>query len=245
MKLAYKKLMKVLNPLAPNCGPLCLQHEFAIMSSLGLLPLWVFAYAAIDFKGKPMEHFQTEFPCIDVADEKKKSSTMTTLTTVLNEVFKTSLTMRDTENIICKAFRAGVRNDTASSTASSIPRKKQTSHFRDLLFPNQCVIDFRHDSFLMYDKHGNSKAFTGSLIKSWHCCGDLMEMDEVVRRYKCMIDDSNQVSSQYETGKRISPKFLKIGTKSIEFEYDLPIINYGNDMTKSSATSFVNKVIFN
>ena len=72
-----------------------------------------------------------------------------------------------------------------------------------------------------------------------------MEMDEVVRRYKCMIDDSNQVSSQYETGKRISPKFLKIGTKSIEFEYDLPIINYGNDMTKSSATSFVNKVLFN
>ena len=44
-----------------------------------------------------------------------------------------------------------------------------------------------------------------------------MEMDEVVRRYKCMIDDSHQVSSQYETGKRISPKFLKIGTKSILF----------------------------
>jgi hypothetical protein len=242
MRSSYKKLMKVLNPLAPNCGKLCLQHEFAIMSSLGLLPMWVFSYADIDFKAKPMEHFQTEFPCIDVADEKKRTSTMTTLTTVLNEVSTFSLSLRDTENIICKAFRAGVRNK--SNNSSSIP-KKQTCHFRDILFPNQCVIDFRNDSFLVYDFDGKSTSFTGSLIQKWHCCGDLLEMNEVVQRYKTMIDVSNQNSFSYETGKRVSPKFLMIGKESIDFMFKLPIIKYGNDMTNKAATAIANKVIFN
>eukprot|EP00978_Attheya_sp_CCMP212_P040311 scaffold218637_cov51-Attheya_sp.AAC.1 len=104
MKTAYKKLIKELNPHAPNCGSLSLQHELAIMSSLGLLPLWVFSFATVDSNGKPMEHIQNEFACIVVADEKKRTSTIITLTTVLNKVFNLSLTIRDIENIICKAF---------------------------------------------------------------------------------------------------------------------------------------------
>eukprot|EP00978_Attheya_sp_CCMP212_P034126 scaffold141597_cov24-Attheya_sp.AAC.1 len=177
MKTAYKQLIKELNPHAPNCGSLSLQHELAIMSSLGLLPLWVFSFATVDFNGKPMEHFQNEVPCIVVADEKKRTRTIITLTTVLNEVFNLSLTIRDIENIICKAFRAGVRN-VASMTASI--RKKQTTHFRDLLFSSQCVVDFRHDGFSIYDSQGISTSFTGSLIKKWPCCGELLDMNDVV-----------------------------------------------------------------
>eukprot|EP00978_Attheya_sp_CCMP212_P026931 scaffold89565_cov27-Attheya_sp.AAC.2 len=92
-----------------------------------------------------MMYFQEEFPCIAVTDDKKRISTIITLTSILNEIFDLTLTMRDTENIICKAFRAGVRN-TTEAVAKSF-RKKQTSHFRDVIFPNQCVIDFRHNGF--------------------------------------------------------------------------------------------------
>jgi hypothetical protein len=60
-----------------------------------------------------------------------------------------------------------------------------------------------------------------------------------------MIDVSNQNSYSYETGKRVSPKFLMIGKESIDFMFKLPIIKYGNDMTNKAATAIANKVIFN
>jgi hypothetical protein len=242
MKSAYLKVLNELKPQAPNCGNLTLQHELGILSSLGLLPLWVFSFATVDFDGKPMTHFQEEFPCIAVADDKKRVSTIVTLTSVLNGVFDTTLTVRDTENIICKAFRAGVRNP-IEGVAKTI-RKKQTSHFRDLIFPNQCVIDFRHNGFQVFDFQGIATIFSGSLIKLWPCAGGLFEMSEVVIRYKSMIESQKRDDFTYETGMRPTALFLNKGRQQMTYEFQLPFIDYGDKETKSASRRITDDVLF-
>jgi hypothetical protein len=89
--------------------------------------LWVFSYATVDYNGLPMKHFQA------VSNENKRLSTIESLNALLNSTFGLQLTLRDTENIICKAFRAGVRNPSTVMNRSSL-RKKSKCHFRDLIF---------------------------------------------------------------------------------------------------------------
>ena len=228
MKTAYGKLMKQLIPYAPNCGTLTLLHEVGILSSLGLLPLWVFSFASVDYDGKPMKYFQETFPCIAETDEKKRSSTIITLTSALNEIFRSTLSIRDTENIICKAYRS----------------KRNTNHFRDLIFPNQCVITFRHDGFKIHDFEGQSLSFTGSLIKKWPCAGDFVSMTEVVNNYKRMIKDETNDMFAYVTGMHPTSEFLKKGNGHICYEFDLPFIAYGDKNTKSASRRITDKVLF-
>ena len=228
MKLAYGKLLNQLKPYAPNCGTLTLQHEVAILSSLGLLPLWVFSFASVNYEGKSMKYFQETFPCIAETDEKKRISTIITLTSALNEIFATTLTVRDTENIICKAYRS----------------KKNTNHFRDIIFPNQCVIDFRHDGFKVYDLQGQPSTFLGSLIKLWPCAGGHFPMSEIVKQYKAMIAAETNNDFSYATGMRPTSTFLNTGNEDVSLEFKLPFISYGDKSTKSASRRITDKVLF-
>jgi hypothetical protein len=60
-----------------------------------------------------------------------------------------------------------------------------------------------------------------------------------------MIDGSNTNAYKYETGMRATELFLNMGPDPIRYEFDLPIVHYGNDKTQSDARRIANKVVFN
>jgi hypothetical protein len=243
MKKAYTSLINELIPKAPGCGELSFQHELGILSAIGLMPLWVFSYATVDYNGLPMKHFQAEFPCLSVSNENKRLSTIESLNALLNSTFGVMLTLQDTENIICKAFRAGVRNPSTVMNRSSL-RKKSKCHFRDLIFPNQCVIKFFRDGFTIFNSDEAKSSYSGALIKTWPCCGELLDMSEVASRYHEMNLKSASSVKKYQDGMRPTNAFLR-KEQSIQFEYELPIYQYGDTQTKHAARRMSDKIIFN
>jgi hypothetical protein len=236
--VAYKSIINDLEKYAPNCGLLTMQHELGIMSAIGLLPLWIFSHATVDFNGKPMKYFQEEFPCIATTDEKKQVSTVTTLNCALNSTSEKTLTIRDNENIVCKAFRYGVRNP----KNTTIPKKSKCAQ-RDLLFPNQCVISFRHDGFTVFNGQGQKSFGSGSLIKKWPCKGQLCDMHTVSNAYTEMMKFKSSMT-KYQSGMRPPKNFLRIDDP-IRYEYELTCYSYGNANTKDVARRITDLVLFN
>ena len=235
--IAYKSLINDLEKYAPNCGVLTMQHELAIMSAIGLIPLWVFSHATVDFEGKPMKYFQEEFPCIATNEEKKQLSTISTLNCALNSETEQTLTIRDHENIICKAFRAGVRNP--KNTAI---RKKMKSSQRDLIFPNQCIIKFRHDGFTIFDPKHEDIYGSGSLIKKWPCQGKLLDMPSVSTSY-IEIMNLDSKDNKYKSGMRPGKCFFRI-CDPIVYDFTLPKYSYGDEKTKDVARRITDSVVF-
>jgi hypothetical protein len=122
--------------------------------------------------------------------------------------------------------------------------ENQHHHFRDIIFPNQCVIDFRHDGFKVYDLQGQPSTFLGSLIKLWPCAGGHFPMSEIVKQYKAMIAAETNNDFSYATGMRPTSTFLNTGNEDVTLEFELPFISYGDKSTKSASRRITDKVLF-
>jgi hypothetical protein len=231
MNSAYLSLIKTLDPFAPNCGNLILQHEVGILSSIGFLPHWVFGHASIDYNGKPMSHFKAIHPSLCVSSEAKKQSTLVTLAAALATDSSHHISLRDVENIICKAFRACVGTD-------SIPK---IGRFKDIIFPGQTVFRFTSYGFTMMNESGEDIDYKGQFIKKWPCMGSLLDMKMVSSHY--LETHSYSLDKEYCMGMRPTIVFMKMN-KPIEFEFELTQLTYGNKHTDAMAEDVARKAIF-
>jgi hypothetical protein len=231
MNSAYLSLIKTLDPFAPNCGNLILQHEVGILSSIGFLPHWVFGHASIDYNGKPMSHFKAIHPSLCVSSEAKKQSTLVTLAAALATDSSHHISLRDVENIICKAFRACVGTD-------SIPK---IGRFKDIVFPGQTVFRFTSNGFTMMNESGEDIDYNGQFIKKWPCMGSLLDMKMVSSQY--LETHSYSLDKEYCMGMRPTIVFMKMNNP-IEFEFELTQLSYGNKQTDAMAEDVAQKAIF-
>jgi hypothetical protein len=111
------------------------------------------------------------------------------------------------------------------------------------LFPNQCVISFRHDGFIVFNRQGEKSFGSGALIKMWPCKGQLFDMLTVSSTYTEMMNLKSS-KTKYQSGMRPPKHFLRIDAP-IQYDFKLPNYSYGNTNTKDVARRITDLVLFN
>jgi hypothetical protein len=99
----YKKSMNLLKKCVHGAGTLITNHSIAIMSSIGLLPLWYVNTAMIPHDSKYMKHFSESFR-LPKLDDDACTELGLRIIRIAESRLGFHLTLRTLENLLCKCY---------------------------------------------------------------------------------------------------------------------------------------------
>jgi hypothetical protein len=172
-------------------GPLVTNHLMAVLSIVGLVPLWYGEEHTADDKSKSMAYLR-----LGVEDHQnlppgraESQRFLDTLSSALSLQYGFASSRRYAENVLCKAFR------------QSNPDKAKLSdqRFSDLLFENQCVF-----KVVGREVHIQKGVVKGGLIDHWAMSGQFWQMKQLLLQCGTMTKEEFTIPKglgQCERGK--------------------------------------------
>eukprot|EP00978_Attheya_sp_CCMP212_P014407 scaffold36669_cov47-Attheya_sp.AAC.1 len=164
----YSTLLNAIVKHVPDAGHLHGHHIMAVLSIMGMCPLWYYYECPINAKPRAIQFLIDNY---DVPKGKGSSSILlASLCEALKKAYGRFVCVREGENIVCKVYRMR-------------PGSTSDKTYCDIVYEGQCIFEVTEECIIIHFSATHKIKHHGQLLTNWACDGKMMSMSELLDQF--------------------------------------------------------------